>query len=247
MTNSKQVHVYTDRPKMAQGLMRDICQLAAQSASTRKQFRIALSGGTLIEIMANALDQNLLGDDFNWSTWQVFWADERWVSWDSPDSNYGTAHKRFLSRVPIPGDQIYAMDTALPLHKTARDYAATLESVFKPSHNHSPRFDLILLGIGSDGHTASLFPDHPVLSEKRAWVAPVMGAPKPPSNRITLTLPVLNQARHIAWVANGTDKADIVARILNASPGSHELPAGQVKPSIGDSSWFIDQDAAAGL
>jgi 6-phosphogluconolactonase len=74
-----------------------------------------------------------------------------------------------------------------------------------------------------------------------------MGAPKPPSNRITLTLPLLNRARHIGWVVTGSGKADIVARILNASPGSQELPAGQVKPSIGDSRWFIDQDAAAGL
>ncbi len=247
MTKLPHVDVFDDRQTMSQALMRSICQLAEFSANAREQFSIALSGGSLIDIMASALEQDLLTDDIDWSTWHIFWADERWVPWQSPESNYGEAHKRFLSRVPIPENQIHAMDTSHPPDKAARHYTTILERILKPGPGQYPRFDLILLGIGPDGHTASLFPDHPVLHETRAWVSPVMGAPKPPPNRITLTLPVINQARHIVWVASGPGKADIVARVLNPSPGSMELPAGRVNPSHGEMRWFIDQAAASGV
>lgn len=227
--------------------MRYICQLAVLSVNARGQFSIALSGGSLIDIMASALDQDFVSGDVDWSRWQVFWADERWVSWQSSESNYGEAHKRFLSRVPIPANQVHAMDTSQPPDETARHYATILERILKPGPGQYPRFDLILLGIGPDGHTASLFPGHPVLHETRAWVSAVKEAPKPPPDRITLTLPVINQARHIVWVANGPGKADMVARILNPSPGSTTLPAGRVNPSNGDTRWFLDKSAAAGI
>lgn len=247
MNKSKQVGIYDDQPQLSLALMSYMHQLAAFYANTRKQFCIALSGGSLIDIMAAALDQDIPNRDVDWSTWLVFWADERWISWQSPDSNYGVARKQLLNRVPIPESQIHAMDTTQPLDKTVQNYTSTLEKVFKPDIGQYPRFDLILLGIGPDGHTASLFPDHPVLHETRAWVSPVMDAPKPPPNRITLTLPVINNARNIAFVANGPGKADIVARIFNPSPGSEILPAGRVNPSNGKIRWFLDRAAAAGI
>ncbi len=190
------------------------------------------------------LDQGLLNGGVDWSKWHVFWADERWVSWQSPESNFGTANRHFLSRVPIPKDQIHAMDTSRPLDKTAQNYVSVLETVFKPGPGQYPCFDLVILGIGPDGHTASLFPDHPVLDEAEAWVSPVMNAPKPPPKRVTLTMPVINHARHIAWVATGPDKAEIVQQTLNPTPISKSLPAGRVNPSTGETHWFIDQAAA---
>ena len=200
-----------------------------------------------MDVMAIALDQDLPNGHVDWSTWHVFWADERLVHRQSPESNYGTAMRRFLRRMPIPENQINAVDTSQPLDKAARLYASLLARVFKPPKGQYPRFDLILLGIGPDGHTASLFPHHPVLDEVREWVSPVWDAPKPPPRRITLTLPVINYARHIAWVATGSNKAEIVHRILNPPPFSTKLPAGRVNPSKGETHWFIDQAAAAGI
>ena len=247
MNKLPQVNVYADPEKLSQALMRYIYKLATLSVNAREQFSIALSGGSLIDIMASALDQDLPGDDVKWPRWHVFWADERCVSWQSPESNYGTAQNRFLSRVPIPAKQIHAVDTSLAPDKAARQYSTILERILKPGPGQFPRFDLVLLGIGPDGHTASLFPGHPVLHETRAWVSAVTEAPKPPPNRITLTLPVINHARHIVWVANGPGKADMVARILNPSPGSKTLPAGRVNPTNGDTRWFIGQAAAIGI
>jgi len=244
MDDSTQVSVYDDRRTLAYDLMTYIAQLVVLTVNSREQFCMALSGGSLPETLAMALDQDLPDAGVAWPGWQVFWADERWVPPSSPESNYGDAVKRFLGRTPISAEQIHAMDTSQPLDKTALDYAATLESVLNPGHNLYPRFDLILLGIGPDGHTASLFPDHPVLNETKAWVSSVTDAPKPPPYRITLTLPVINHARHIAWVATGAGKADIVAQVLHPSPGTKALPAGRVKPANGDMRWFIDRAAA---
>ncbi len=247
MNRPTQVSVYEDRQKLSQALMSHIIELAALCANARERFCLALSGGSLINTLVGALDQDLPYGDVDWSTWHVFWADERMVSWQSPESNHGVAKEHFINRLPIPEDQIYAIDTSQASDKTAQLYASVLEAVLKPDPDQYPRFDLVMLGIGPDGHTASLFPGHPVLNETRAWVCPVMDAPKPPSHRITLTLPVINHARHIAWVVNGSSKAEIVARILNSSPGSKLLPAGCVNPFNGDTRWFLDQAAAADI
>ena len=247
MNKTKQVNKYDDHQTLSQALMSHIKQLAELSANQRGQFYMALSGGSLMDIMASALDQEIPNSHVNWSTWQVFWADERLVPWQSPESNYGMAMRRFLSRVPIPEHQIHGVDTSQPLEKAARLYAALLETVLKPTKGQYPRFDLILLGIGPDGHTASLFPNHPVLDESREWVSPVWDAPKPPPKRITLTLPVINHARHIAWVATGPSKAEIVHQILNPSPISKTLPAGMVNPIQGETHWFVDQEAATNI
>jgi len=242
-----QVNIYDDHQTLSRSLMSYINRLAELSANQRGKFCMALSGGSLMDVMATALDQEPPNGHVDWSTWHVFWADERLVQWQSPESNYGMAMRQFLHRVPIPGHQIHAMNTSQPLDKTARLYASLLKTVFKPPKGQYPRFDLILLGIGPDGHTASLFPNHPVLDEVREWVSPVWDAPKPPPKRITLTLPVINSARYIAWVATGPNKAEIVHRTLNPSPISKMLPAGRVNPSKGETHWFIDQDAAVGI
>jgi 6-phosphogluconolactonase len=245
MNQSTQVHIFDDRQSLSQVLISYISELVTRRIKADKKFCMALSGGSLMDIMAMALDPALSNSEVEWSKCIFFWVDERWVPWQSSDSNYGTAKRRFLGRIPVPKHQIHAVDTTLPLEEAARDYTTILKNVFKPDKGQYPQFDLVLLGIGPDGHTASLFPSHTVIDEKFAWVSPVEGAPKPPSNRITLTLPVINSARHIAWVVNGPGKADIVARILNPPPGSVTLPAGRVYPSNGDMLWFIDRAAAA--
>jgi 6-phosphogluconolactonase len=152
--------------------------------------------------------------------------------------------------VPIRRTQIYAIDDSTNPAATAKSYASVVAKVLRPRQGQMPRFDLILLGIGEDGHTASLFPDHPLLAEIRTWVAPVFDAHKPPPTRMTMTLPLINSARTIFFVAVGPGKADILSKVLKPTgrqQEGQELPAQLVKPSRGELQWFIDQAAAAKL
>jgi 6-phosphogluconolactonase len=239
------VNMYPSRDELSVALALHVAKLAAAARAGQGRFCIALSGGSLIDIVFPALCSAPLRGSIDWSSWHVFWADERWVPWSSPESNYGLARDRFFSRVPIPRDQIHGTDNSIDPAATARTYESVLAKVFQPPEGQMPRFDLILLGIGEDGHTASLFPGHPVLAENKAWVAPVPDAPKPPQIRITMTLPLINNGRNVIFVAAGPGKADIVSKVLNPHMGIQKLPAQLVNPSDGELQWFIDRAAAA--
>lgn len=201
-----------------------------------------------MDILSSGLCVKPLHGTIDWANWHVFWADERWVPLSSPASNYGLAKDRFFSRVPIPQEQIYAMDDSTNPVATAKNYASIVAKVLCRKQGQMPRFDLILLGVGEDGHTASLFPDHPLLTETRAWIAPVFDALKPPPVRMTMTLPLINNARTIFFVAVGLGKADILAKVLKPTSRQQErqeLPVQLVRPSGVVLQWFIDQAAAA--
>lgn len=239
------VNVYASRDELSAALSAHVARLAAMAYAEQGRFCIALSGGSLMEIISLALCSDRLHDNINWSSWHVFWVDERWVPWSSPESNYGLGNHRFFSRISIPREQIHATDDSINPSATAKNYESVLRNVFQPREGQIPRFDLILLGVGEDGHTASLFPDHPLLAETRAWVAPVLDAPKPPPIRITMTLPLINNARNVVFVAVGPSKADILSKMLNPKRQQQELPAQLVNPSDGELQWFIDKAAAA--
>ncbi len=239
------VNIYPSRVELSAALAVHVAQRAAEAIAKRGRFYIALSGGSLMDILSPALCSAPLRGSIDWSSWHVFWADERWVPWDSPESNYGLAGDRFFSRVPIPREQIHGMDNSIDPAATARAYAAVMAKIFRPPEGRMPRFDLILLGVGEDGHTASLFPNHPLLTETRAWLAAVLDAPKPPPIRITMTLPLINNGRNVVFVATGSAKADIVSKVLDPCMRSHKLPVQLVNPSDGELQWFIDRQAAA--
>lgn len=247
METRAKINVYTDRDELSVALAAHVANLAAMACGKQGRFSIALSGGSLLDILAPALCSDRLHDNINWSCWHVFWVDERWVPWSSPESNYGLAEDTLFSRVGIPRDQIHATDNALNPSATARTYESVIREVFQPQQDRMPRFDLILLGVGEDGHTASLFPGHPLLAETNAWVAPVLDAPKPPPIRITMTLPLINNGRDVVFVAAGAGKADILSRVLNRQPRRQKLPAELVNPTDGSLQWFIDRAAAADL
>ncbi|MBU1567487.1 MAG: 6-phosphogluconolactonase [Proteobacteria bacterium] len=238
------IKVFKNRDELSAALAAHVAHLAARACAGQGRFSIALSGGSLIEIISSGLCSDPLRGSIDWSSWHVFWADERWVSSSSPLSNYGLAAKLFFSRVSIPRDQIHATDNAIKPSETAKDYESVLAKIFQPPEGRMPRFDLILLGVGEDGHTASLFPDHPVLAERRAWVVSVSDAPKPPPIRITMTLPLINNARNLVFVAVGPSKADIVSKVFNPQMQNQELPARLVNPSDGEVQWFVDRAAA---
>ncbi|WP_320042693.1 6-phosphogluconolactonase [uncultured Desulfobacter sp.] len=240
-----EINVFSNHDKLSSALAAYVVRQAADAVARRGRFCVALSGGSLMDIIGPPLVT--LGGAIDWSAWHIFWADERWVPKESPDSNYNLANQRLFTHVGIPAGQIYAADDALAPEATAQTYEDAMRNVLEPESGPWPRFDLILLGIGPDGHTASLFPDHPALHETQRWVLPVTDAPKPPPIRITITLPVINNARSVLFVAAGDKKAKILSRVLNPNGKRRSLPSQRVKPSDGELSWFIDRAAAAGL
>ena len=203
------------------------------------RFAIALSGGKSPEALYAELVRTTGGDC---ASWEVFWTDERWVPRDHPDSNYRLANEVFLSRVRIPPGQVHPVptDESSP-ERAAESYAAELTRTLGPL----PVFDLVLLGLGPDGHTASLFPGTSALAEReRAVVAnwvPEIGV-----HRITVTLPVLNRARRVVFLVSGRDKAEAVRDALDpAAAGSSVSAAALVRPeAAGGVCWLVDRDAA---
>lgn len=239
------VNILANRDALSAALSAHVVRLAAMTFASQGRFCVALSGGSLMDIIGPSLGSNPLRDTVNWSGWHVFWVDERWVPWSSPESNYGHAQRQFFNRVSIPDEQIHAADVSLNPSETAQTYESTLATVFQPGAGRVPRFDLMLLGVGEDGHAASLFPGYPALNENRRWVVPVVDAPKPPPVRITMTLPVINNARHVIFVAAGPGKAKILSKVLDSEVAQPELPARRVNLSDGELQWFVDRAAAA--
>jgi len=241
------VHVFSTAQALGQAAAEFVIRLAAQAVAERGRFMVALSGGSLPKLVAPSLVAEPLRSQVDWPAWHIFWADERCVPLDDPDSNYRGAREVLFEHVNIPAEQIYTLDDSLDPNAAAAAYQATLTRVFQPASGQRPRFDGILLGMGEDGHTASLFPNHSLLDETRRWVAPIFDSPKPPPERITLTLPIINHAHHVAFIAAGAGKADVLAQILGSGNRADELPAGRVQPDQGDLHWFIDRAAALKL
>ncbi|KAK3075985.1 suppressor of los1-1 [Teratosphaeriaceae sp. CCFEE 6253] len=204
-------------------------------------FRVAVSGGSLPKTLAKALLAPSSGseeDQVDFGKWEIFYADERCVPLDHEDSNHRLVREELMDKIPkdmaqpkvFPIDEKYLDDA----QEMADQYEKTLVSVFAARDSVKlPLFDLILLGCGPDGHTCSLFPDHPLLRETDAWVLPIADSPKPPAKRITLSLPVVLHAAKIGFVATGGGKKDILKKILETEEGS-KLPCGLVNEGAGE-------------
>ncbi len=220
---------------------------ADKAVTARGRFTLALSGGSLLKIISPALIDRRKAAGAAWPAWEVFWADERCVAPESPESNYGQAHRMLLRYLPIPPKQIHQLRNPLNPAEAAAGYEGRLKRVFESDPARPPRFDLILLGLGEDGHTASLFPGLPALTENRRWAVAVTDSLRSPRQRVTLTLPVINNARRVAFIAAGPRKARIVARVLRGDSQGSALPAELVAPLSGQLRWFLDKAAAAEL
>jgi len=199
---------------------------------------VALSGGSTPRRLFELLSRAPYKDKVPWPQVHLFWGDERCVPPDHADSNYRMTREMLLDHIDIPPQNVHRVRGELPPPQAAQEYRAELESILGPS----PRFDLILLGMGSDGHTASLFPDSSALDE-REQAAVAVYAEHLDSWRVTLTLPVLNRARHVLFLVTGATKARALARIRAGEP----LPAARVRPDPGTLTWLLDQDATKEL
>jgi 6-phosphogluconolactonase len=230
-----------DTAKMlAQNVAAWLCALAEAGG---RRFSICLSGGSTPRLLYQQIATPAIASRFPWPRVHWFWGDERFVPQNDPDSNYQMARDALLSRVPIPTGNIHPIPTeGLSADEAAAAYETTLKKfygadVLAPDR---PLFDVTLLGIGENGHTASLFPGQPALQEKRRWAVATIGADAQP--RITLTYPVLDSSRDVAFLATGARKRDVVVR---ARAGDRALPAALVRP-IGRLHWLTDRAAAPG-
>lgn len=226
-------------------------QAARQAAARYRTFTVALSGGSTPRGLYKLLAQEPYRAQIPWELVHVFWADDRCVPPDHPDCNYRLAHDTLLAHLPLPETNIHRVHTETgDCAGAAADYAQELVTFFNLEAGEWPRFDLVLLGVGEDGHIASLFPGRPALDEQTALaVATPPGRLPPQVDRVTLTLPVLNAARRVVFLVTGTGKAEMVRRIL-AGPETAEgasLPAQRVRPTDGRVTWILDKAAGEAL
>ena len=234
--------IVPDSNRLAEKGAEMFCEIAKQSISDRGRFVVAVSGGSTPRAMHERLSQDPYLSDLFWQNTYIFWVDERMVDVDHPDSNFGRARKDLLEKIPIPFDQIYPMPVMAHPEDGAELYQMTLKTFFQGIGSDDPVFDLILLGIGKDGHTASLFPEQAFTCPEQSWVISVKGG-NPNVFRLTLTYLVLNSARHILFLVSGKDKAPMVQALLEDNPV--DLPAKNIRPLKGALTWLLDQEAAS--
>lgn len=242
MTTS--VRVYPTATLAARNLAERIVSISETAMTARGHFIIALSGGNTprmtYELLAGEWAQQI-----DWSATYVFWSDERCVPPEHPDSNAHMARLALLNHIPIPTSHVYRLRAELPPEAAADEYEKTLHNFFS-SRGGQPRFDLVLLGMGADGHTASLFPHTAALHEKERWVAANWIADKS-AWRLTLTASAINAARQVIMLVTGEDKADAVHAVIEGERQPDALPAQLVAPQDGNLLWLLDEAAARKL
>lgn len=231
--------VLPDSPSACRAVADRFVELAAEAIEERGVFRVALSGGGTPKSVYPLLLEPQRRDAVDWSRVEFFWGDERTVPPDDPESNFGVAYHMLIAQLPdVRQDRIHRMPAEAPdLHAAALSYESELRLAFGARGDEPPAFDLIWLGMGPDGHTASLFPGSDALDETERWVVGNW-APHPQAWRMTLTFPVLNAARAVIFAVEGANKADAIRRIRDGGSG---LPAERVS---GDHvEWIVDAAA----
>ncbi len=219
-----------------------VSRLIREAIERRGRATLALAGGATPQALYHALTRPPFVDAIPWNHLHLFWGDDRCVPPDRPESNYRMAEETLIARAPIPAENVHRMQGELPPEEAAAAYEAGLRRFFHAPSGGWPRFDLILLGIGADGHTASLFPGSSALEETERWVA----APyveQLQAHRLTLTLPVFNHAAHVAFLVAGKEKAAILKRVLAEEDADPLLPARLVRPVRGKIYFFTDEAA----
>ena len=238
------VLVCSDPQEVARAAARFFVDWAWQSIARGGHFNVALSGGNTPRDLYRMLATSEFRAQVDWPRVHLFWGDERAVPPDSPESNYGMVRRELLLRVPIPSGNVHRMKAEDPvIGRAAHEYESILRRSLPVDDRGFPVFDLVLLGLGNDGHTASLFPGSPLLAETSHWVSTPM-ITKLGMRRMTLTLPVLEAARRILFLVTGAGKSQILRKVLS-DPDEHPLPAQMVIPHNGDRIFLVDEAAAS--
>lgn len=241
------VHIFDDGEQLARRAAETFVESAAAATTARGKFLVALSGGSTPKAMFSLLATPDLHTRIDWPAVHVFWGDERLVPGSDPGSNYFHAQELLLSKVPIPPAQVHRVRGELAAPEAVEDYTAQLR-ISAARGDAWPHFDLALMGLGSDGHTASLFPESTASAEREI---PVMAVTADyagrPAQRVTLTPPVFNDARRVLFLVTGADKAAALAAVLNGPRDVQKWPAQSIQPASGTLTWYVDRAAAGQL
>jgi 6-phosphogluconolactonase len=231
--------------ELAYAAAEELTRRAAAAVRARSRFSVALSGGStprrLYQLLADPAQP--FRDRIDWSATHVFWGDERHVPPDHPESNYRMAREALLDVVPVPAGNVHRMrGEEADAPRAARSYEEELRTFF----SGPPQFDLVLLGLGADAHTASLFPGGEAVRERERWVA-APWVEKLGSWRLTLTPPALNRSAAVIFLVQGEEKSDALRAVLEGERDPDRYPAQAVRPASGDLLWLVDDAAASGL
>jgi 6-phosphogluconolactonase len=237
------IEVYPDLESLSRAAAVLLVEQANLAVAARGRFSVALAGGATPRRTYELLAAAPLKDQAPWDRLHVFWGDERCVPGNDSRSNARLARAAWLDRVPIPTGQIHPMNCAADPAAAARQYEAQLREFFA---GQPPRLDLVLLGLGDDGHTASLFPGAPVLAEAERWAAAVYVAEQD-LYRVTLTAPLINQAELVVFLVAGDAKAGVLREVLLGPRDPARLPAQLIQPQPGELRWLVDLAAAGSL
>jgi len=237
-----EIKISSDKNKLILESAAYIAGLIQYSIKEKDRCTFVLAGGSTPKSLYETLASEKYRETIEWSKVHLFWGDERCVSPDHPDSNYRMAKEALIDHIDIPQENVNRIPAEKEPSEAAREYEETIKRSFG-GVSHLPVFDIILLGIGEDGHTASLFPGTVAIDEKERWVTEVY-VPQLDAYRITLTLPVINNGRYVIFLVAGEAKADTVNKILKGK--NSLLPACLIKPIAGNLIYMLDKDAAAG-
>jgi len=236
-----QLHIYKTPTEVSKALADWITETIETTLKKQDRFTWVVTGGNspkeLYELLASAPYR----DRIDWSKLHIFWGDERAVPYNDSRNNAKMTYDHLISKVPVVREQVHIMDTSLPPAESAKAYEAILRQYFG---EQGTSFDLVLNGMGDDGHTLSLFPHTPVIHEKKAWVTSFyLDAQQ--MYRITLTAPVVNRARKVVFLTFGANKSNALFEVLKGPRNADQYPSQIIQPSDGDLHWFVDEAAAS--
>jgi 6-phosphogluconolactonase len=239
-----EVQVQADLDELSKAAASELLRQAQRAVQAKGQFSLALSGGSTPRSLYSLLANNSsLRPEVPWEKTHFFWGDERHVPPEHPESNYRMAQEAMLSRVPVPSENIHRINAENPNAQwAAEEYEETLRTFFRLGAGEIPRFDLVLLGMGLDGHTASLFPGTDALGEREHLVV-ANWVEKLHAHRITMTLPVFNRAAMVLFLVSGEEKAETLRRVLGGKREKTPFPSQLVRPTQGRLLWLVDQGA----
>lgn len=246
MSASPEIRILTTPQELFAAAGEEVVRTTQEAVTERGRFTIALSGGSTPKSLYNLLATNAR-TTLPWEHMFFFWGDERHVPPTDPDSNYRMTEEAMLSKIPVAQTNVFRVKTENPdASAVAEDYEQTIRKFFGLTVGQFPVFDMILLGMGPDGHTASLFPGTSALQEKSRLVV-ANWVEKLKTSRLTLTLPVLNAARSVTFLVSGTDKAPALKAVLEENVPGEQYPSKLVKPESGALIWLVDRAAASML
>lgn len=246
--SSRSIRIFETPDQLYSAAAELFVDLARRAIAVRKRFAVALAGGSTPRALYQRLRESPCQERIDWPCLDVFWGDERPVLPHDVASNYRMARESLLDQVPVVSDRVHRMPgEARDLNQAATDYQAEIAAAWNVSAQGAPpAFDLILLGMGDDGHTASLFPRTAALAETARWVV-ANPVPHLGMTRLTLTLPIINRARAVVFLVVGNNKADVLAEVLEGGKDPRRLPSQAIEPVDGDLCWLIDEAAAGEL